>query len=185
MCTQPRTQSPAAFPAAPSFPRGPGLVVALLLLAPLSPLHGQLPGDGGKMGEFGVPSSNPGLFPVTALPVLDLPPARAAAGSPRLLGAGVGFVVGAGATWAVLNQGASTAPCDQDQNQDAWGRKECLGAYALGGLVGAGVGALVGGIVRSHAAPLEGVHLGWGPGERGGRVSFLWRSGSGADFSPR
>jgi hypothetical protein len=180
-----RTQPRSAFAAAPSFLRGPGLVVALLLLAPSFSLHGQLPGDGEKTGEVGVPLLTRGLFPVTAFPVLDLPPARAAAGSPRLLGAGVGFVVGAGATWAVLNQGTSTARCDQDQNQDAWGRKECLGAYALGGLVGAGVGALVGGIVRSHAAPLEGVHLGWGPGERGRRVSFMWLSGSGAGFSRR
>lgn len=60
-----------------------------------------------------------------------------------LVGAGVGFVVGAGATWAALNAGGSTAPCDRDANQDAMGAGECLGLAIVGGALGALVGALV------------------------------------------
>lgn len=66
-----------------------------------------------------------------------------APGKRTLIGAGVGFVLGAGATWAVLNTGGSTAPCDRDANQDAMSAGECAGVTVLGGVVGALVGALV------------------------------------------
>lgn len=59
------------------------------------------------------------------------------------LGAGAGFVVGGTTTWIVLHHGGSTAHCDQDANQDAWSSSQCLGASVLGGLVGAGIGALL------------------------------------------
>jgi len=122
-------------------------------------------------------AAGPGYIPVLASPPVTPFQARGGARSPRLVGAGMGFVVGAGATWGVLNQGGSTARCDRDQNQDAWSGQQCLGAYALGGLAGAGIGALIGGIFRSDALarPLDRVHLGWSPGERGGRVSLVWR----------
>lgn len=59
------------------------------------------------------------------------------------LGAGAGMVVGGATTWIVLHQGGSTARCDQDANQDAWTRSQCWAASAAGGLVGAGIGALL------------------------------------------
>ena len=68
-----------------------------------------------------------------------------------LLGAGIGFVAGAGATYLVLNPpgASSTAMCDQSANQDAIGTGECLGLTALGGVAGAGLGALVGMFIKS------------------------------------
>jgi hypothetical protein len=66
-----------------------------------------------------------------------------------LVGAGVGFVAGAGATYLVLNSGGSTALCDRSANQDAISSGECLGLTAAGGLAGAGLGALVGMLFRS------------------------------------
>ena len=68
-----------------------------------------------------------------------------------LLGAGIGFVVGAGATYVLLNPPGtnSTALCDQSANQDAIGSGECLGLTALGGVVGGGLGALVGMFIKS------------------------------------
>ncbi len=65
------------------------------------------------------------------------------------LGAGIGFVLGAGGTFLVLHQGGSTGICDQSANQDAIRSSECLGLAGLGGLAGAGLGALIGGRFRS------------------------------------
>jgi len=129
------------------------------------------------MGGVQLAAPGPGHVPVLASPLASPVQGREGARPLRLVGAGVGFVLGAGATWAVLNQGSSTARCDKDQNQDAWGGEACLGAYALGGLAGAGIGALIGGIFRSNPppGPLDRVHLGWSPGERGGRVLLVWR----------
>lgn len=64
-------------------------------------------------------------------------------GKRTLIGAGVGFVLGAGATWAVLNTGGSTAPCDRGANQDAMSAGECAGITVLGGVAGALVGVFV------------------------------------------
>lgn len=66
-----------------------------------------------------------------------------------LLGAGVGFVVGAGVTYAVLNTGGSTALCNRSANQDAIRAGECAGLTAGGAVVGAGLGALVGAFIKS------------------------------------
>jgi hypothetical protein len=68
-----------------------------------------------------------------------------------LLGAGIGFAVGAGATYLVLNPpgASSTALCDQSANQDAIGTGACVGLTALGGVAGAGLGALVGMFIKS------------------------------------
>jgi len=68
----------------------------------------------------------------------------------RLAGAGVGFLVGAGVTFALLNTGGSTSLCNQSANQDAIGSGECLGLAALGGLAGAGLGVIIGGFVRTE-----------------------------------
>ena len=63
-------------------------------------------------------------------------------------GAATGFLVGAGGTFALLNRGDSTNPCDSSANQDAMGMGACLGLAALGGVAGAGVGALIGKLNR-------------------------------------
>lgn len=70
------------------------------------------------------------------------------AGNHTVTGAAIGFVVGAGATYLLLNSGGSTSLCDRDRNQDAIGRTECLGLTAAGGVVGAGIGALIGRRIR-------------------------------------
>jgi hypothetical protein len=68
-----------------------------------------------------------------------------------LLGAGVGFLLGSLAAYAVLSSGGSTALCDQSANQDALQTTECLGlSAAAGGLPGAGLGALIGTLIRSE-----------------------------------
>jgi hypothetical protein len=68
----------------------------------------------------------------------------------RFLGGGLGAVIGAGATYLILNSGGSTAPCDRSANQDAMSSSECLGLYALGGLAGAGLGFLIGSVIHSE-----------------------------------
>ena len=78
--------------------------------------------------------------------------------SHAILGAAVGFVLGAGTTYFVLNGGGSTSKCDRSANQDAMSSGECLGAYVLGGVVGAGVGAGLGALIRTErweSLPLE------------------------------
>ncbi len=74
---------------------------------------------------------------------------RRPGGSKWLLGAGVGFVVGAGGTFAWLNSGGSTSPCDRSENQDAMSPSECLGLALVGGIAGAGLGAAVGALIRT------------------------------------
>lgn len=81
-------------------------------------------------------------------------------------GAVVGFIVGATVTVIVTRSGGSTAPCNRSANQDALSSGECLGLAVAGGVVGAGLGALIGRRirvgVREHASPLprhlSGVH---------------------------
>ena len=67
----------------------------------------------------------------------------------RWLGTGLGFVLGAGLTYFILESGGSTSPCDQDSNQDAMSDEECWGITALGGVAGAGLGFVVGGLFQS------------------------------------
>jgi hypothetical protein len=72
-------------------------------------------------------------------------------------GAILGFVVGAVATYVVTHSGGSTAPCDRSANQDAMSSAECAGLVVLGGLAGAGVGALIGSQIhfRANASAVE------------------------------
>lgn len=80
----------------------------------------------------------------------------------RLAAAGAGFLLGAGVTFAVLNSGGSTSLCNQSENQDAISSSECLGLTALGGLVGTGLGAIIGGWIRTERwedVPLERVRI--------------------------
>ena len=81
----------------------------------------------------------------------DLIRLEASAGkkSHRGLGAGLGFVLGAGLTYLILESGGSTSPCDQNANQDAMSNEECWGITALGGAAGAGLGFVVGGLFQS------------------------------------
>ena len=96
-------------------------------------------------------------------------PATSGTRSYRRVGAGIGFVTGAGGTYLVLRSGGSTGMCNHSANQDAIGKPECVGLAALGGLAGAGLGALVGG--RFHNEHREGLtleHLRLGPTPEGG-----------------
>jgi hypothetical protein len=68
-----------------------------------------------------------------------------------MTGALVGLVVGAGATYFVLQQGGSTALCDHARNQDAIDVSYCRGLYAAGAVAGAGIGAAIGGRVGRSA----------------------------------
>ena len=70
--------------------------------------------------------------------------------SHKRLGAGIGFVVGVGSTYYLFHSGGSTGRCNQSANQDAIDSSHCLGLYGLGGLVGAGLGAVIGSRVRSE-----------------------------------
>lgn len=90
-----------------------------------------------------------------------------------LAGAGIGFVVGAGVTYAVLHSGGSTSLCDRSANQDAMAPRECLGLTALGGLAGAGVGAVIGARFRT------GGRQGFSVGYRGAALAPLPARGVG------
>lgn len=84
-------------------------------------------------------------------------------GSYRSLGAGIGAVAGATATFVALNAGGSTAYCNQSANQDSIDPGPCFGLYALGALAGAGLGALLGGRItreRWEVVPLESLRIG-------------------------
>ncbi len=86
--------------------------------------------------------------------------------SHRNAGAVVGFLVGGGTTLALLNTGGSKSYCDRSANQDAISRGGCIGLTALGGLAGAGVGAIIGGFFRTERwqnVPLERLRVTVGP----------------------
>lgn len=151
----------------PTAPRGPIIALALALaLASAGAVQAQSPAPAAAVSATSEEAGTPGRPPV--LPV---------SGSHRLVVGGAGFLVGAGVTFLVLNHGGSTAPCDRSANQDAWSRGGCLGAYALGGIVGAGLGLMAArllGADRRQAIPLEGLRLGIAPdGSR--RVGFRLR----------
>jgi len=74
--------------------------------------------------------------------------------SHALVGAAVGFGIGAVGTLVLIHNGASTAPCDRERNQDAMTMGECAALAGLGGLAGAAVGALIGHFVRSDQRSL-------------------------------
>ena len=81
-------------------------------------------------------------------------------------GAVTGFLVGAGGTFALLNRGDSTNPCDSSANQDAMGMGACVGLAALGGAAGAGVGALIGKLIRTEdwqRIPADRLRVSLGP----------------------
>jgi hypothetical protein len=61
-----------------------------------------------------------------------------------LLGASVGFVVGGGAAYLALWSGGSSGMCNQAANENAIDEVECLVLAGMGGLFGAGIGAMIG-----------------------------------------
>jgi hypothetical protein len=90
-----------------------------------------------------------GRHPGNGAGKVDEPVISQAGHSHRLVGAVVGLVVGTGATYLVIHHGGSTSLCDRSSNQDALSSRECLGLVVLGGAIGAGVGAIIGGALRS------------------------------------
>ncbi|MBM4185858.1 MAG: hypothetical protein FJ206_00975 [Gemmatimonadetes bacterium] len=123
--------------------------------------------------------------PVAALAATPLPgpadqPAAVVSATGRrshwLLGAAIGFGAGAVVTYLVLHSGGSTAPCNRSANQDAMSGGECLGLTALGGVAGAGLGALVGGLVKRAVpeTPVERIRI-TPVGDRGLQVSLAVR----------
>lgn len=120
----------------------PGLLL-VALAGPASPARvaGQAPS--GPRG--GIPS-------LAAQPWSASPAAPAEAfrqqRSYTVAGAVAGAVIGAGATALFVYSGDSTSLCDRDRNQDAIGPRECAAIIAGGGLVGAGIGALIGSRIR-------------------------------------
>lgn len=95
------------------------------------------------------------LAPVLLAPVPFTFPAErtvrlAGAGSHWKTGAAVGLVAGTAAAVVVLRSGGSNSLCNRSRNQDALSTSECLGLYALGGVAGAAIGALIGSRFRNH-----------------------------------
>jgi hypothetical protein len=69
------------------------------------------------------------------------------------LGARIGLVLGAGVTYLILqdhNASGSTDLCNTSTNQDAIGAGSCLAIIAGAGVAGAGLGALIGGLIRTE-----------------------------------
>lgn len=108
--------------------------LAALLAVSAATAHGQ-----------GVEVPDPTYFQV--LDEIGPTPSSQEVRSYRRIGAVVGGVVGATATYFALNSGGSTSLCDKSANQDATSTGLCVGLYALGGLVGAGLGSLIGGAI--------------------------------------
>ena len=78
-------------------------------------------------------------------------------------GAGIGSLAGAGFTYLLVDAGGSTSLCDRSANQDALSSTECLGLTVLGGVTGAGLGAVIGNLVKSErweSFPIEDLRVG-------------------------
>ena len=91
-----------------------------------------------------------------------------------LVGAGAGLLVGAAATFYLIYypQGSTTATeiCNPSKNQDAASTSACLGFMVLGGAVGAGLGAVIGALIRTERwadVPLEKLRVSLRPPVRG------------------
>jgi len=97
------------------------------------------------------PDPTPRAAPVALLSTFATGQAASKGRTRALEGAIIGFVVGAATTAIVTHAGGSTAPCDQSANQDALSSGECIGLAAAGGLLGAGLGALIGSRIRVSA----------------------------------
>ena len=117
------------------------LVLACFSETPLA--HGQRVPQG--------PAPTLRVVPVAPLPTFT-PPATITGRHTRALeGALIGLTIGATATILLTRSGGSTSLCNSSENQDALNSRECLGLAVAGGLVGAGVGALIGSRIRVSA----------------------------------
>jgi hypothetical protein len=143
-----------------------GIAVLLMLSFPGAAGAQAPPASAGAPPMFGAAArlvaDAPPLFATAAPPLVAAAPRNAvtaaearmhvalqSAGRSRWReGALVGLIVGAAATYAVLHSGGSTSLCDRSANQDAIRAPECAGLVAAGGVVGAGIGALIGGRFR-------------------------------------
>jgi hypothetical protein len=134
------------------------LVAALCWLIPAmvvaqthgAPIRGAETVPGWTTGPVN-PGPSPGATTQRTIHAPDLAARLAAESRSRSYwrtGAIAGFVIGAGATYLVLHSGGSTATCDRERNQDAIGARECAAITVGGGLVGAGLGAIVGSQIR-------------------------------------
>jgi hypothetical protein len=131
----------------------PGVAGAQVRQDPVAPQAGQFPvrpevwqdGPDTRWPVPGIASLEHGLTPGAESRLLESPDSR----SYWLAGAVVGFVVGAGATHLVLRTGGSRSFCDRDSNQDALRASDCAWLAAGGGVIGAGIGALIGGRIRT------------------------------------
>lgn len=70
-------------------------------------------------------------------------------------GALIGAAVGTPLTFLVLHSGGSTSICNRSANQDAVQFHECLAMSLGGGLVFAGLGALIGSFVKNRVGTAE------------------------------
>jgi hypothetical protein len=121
-------------------------LVMVLTLAGL-PLRAGLSAQQAPVG-LGLASTAPLVRPQ---PWIAGPEAATTRRTRALEGAIIGFVVGATVTVVATRSGGSTAPCNRSANQDALSSGECLALAAAGGLVGAGLGALIGHRIRVSA----------------------------------
>ena len=95
-------------------------------------------------------------------------------GADRLIGAAVGFVVGAAGAYAIVHSGGSTSLCDRSSNQDAWSSGECAAVVVAGGVVGAGVGLILARALGSSERRLvPAARFGVGPATGGGVRAFV------------
>ncbi len=104
-----------------------------------------------------------GATPSFAVPDIDGVQESGGRRTYALLGAGIGGVIGVAATYYATTVSGSTALCNHSENQDSAGTEACLAVFALGGLVGAGVGFLVGRRIsrdRMDTMPLVSVRPG-------------------------
>jgi hypothetical protein len=150
----------------------PGAAGAQVRQDPVAPQTGQYlaapevwqDGSVAKWPVAGIAGLGHGLTPGGESRLLESPDSR----SHWLAGAVVGFVVGAGATHLVLRTGGSRSFCDRDSNQDALRASDCAWLAAGGGVIGAGIGALIGGRIRTgrrHGGSRDEFRVGIVPGD--------------------
>ncbi len=130
----------------------------LLLVQPLAPAHSD--DGGGELPRLApIETSIPLSMPLIGSPLQrtsvswrtdPVVPTGPSSASNRRTGAALGFVVGGSGTYLALRSGGSTGMCNHAENQDAIRKSECVGLAALGGLVGAGAGAWLGGRIGNR-----------------------------------
>lgn len=98
-------------------------------------------------------------LPVAFLTGLEV---RRVEGPDWWLPTGAGLLLGGVGAYVWLHGGGSTSLCDRTRNQDAMSGSECVGMTLLGGVAGAGLGALIARLLRTERwmpVPLRPVGL--------------------------